>query len=89
MATLTRITGTGMKQIIEDGKKKLEQNIDTYNLGDKLNNLLDMGDEPFEPLYIYEVAMDNDVNESRKMFTHLSNKKEGNVVKGKGMREVK
>ena len=41
---------------------------------------MDIEDEPFEPLYIVEVAMDNENNAEGTTVTNLTNKVEGNIA---------
>ena len=45
-------------------------------------------EEPFEPLDIVEVAMDNENNALRKRASHLAPKREGNISEWKIKRPV-
>ena len=59
--------------------RKVSKNIidiyDNLNIGEKVNKLIYIEEEPFETLDKVEVAMNNDNNDFRKMKENLANKR--------------
>ena len=53
------------RDIVRKKKRKSIDMCDNLNLGEKINKIMDIEEEPFETLYLVEVAMNNDNNEFR------------------------
>ena len=61
--------------VIRKVSKNLVDIYDNLNIGEKINKLIYIEEEPFKTLDIVEVVMNNDKNDFRKMKENFANKR--------------